>query len=198
MVTTALRRKRAAIQPRAVRIIPTVESEQDQANDLSILILILKRDRDPNVQEDVRKGARIDQSQEAVMQAQLALDRSLYSLWNFANTSWGRLFDELVQLLPVAWPTFFFFEHFGFFITHTCSFICRSDHLLRRRCTQRRDYLWICFGELGSRKVFVQLWNLYLCKLIFIFVSNVAASCDSSNVSKKHIKSFMLKISGYT
>jgi len=80
MVTTALRRKRAAIQPRAVLIIPTVESAQDQANDLFILILVLKRDRDQNVQEDDRKGARIDQSQEAVMQAQLALDRSHDSL----------------------------------------------------------------------------------------------------------------------
>jgi hypothetical protein len=61
---------------------PTVESEQDQANDLSILILVLKRGLDPNVQEDDRKGARIDQSQEVVMQAQLALDNSHYSLWN--------------------------------------------------------------------------------------------------------------------
>jgi len=80
MVTTALRRKRAAIQPRAALIIPTLESAQDQANDLSILILVLKRGWDPNVQEDDRKGARIDQSQEAAMQAQLALDRSHYSL----------------------------------------------------------------------------------------------------------------------
>ncbi len=80
MVTTALRRKRAAIQPRAVLIIPTMESAQDQSNDLFILILVLKRGRGPNVQEDARKGARIDQSREVVMQARLALDEGYYSL----------------------------------------------------------------------------------------------------------------------
>ena len=89
MVTTALRRKRAAIQPRAVLIIPTMESAQDQSNDLFILILVLKRGRGPNVQEDARKGARIDQSQEVVMQARLALDEGYYSLWNLPTPRGG-------------------------------------------------------------------------------------------------------------